>query len=44
VEQAGARPEIVAAEFTINGLTRAIIAHFHSSRGAASKFSGVQNS
>jgi uroporphyrinogen III methyltransferase/synthase len=43
VEQAGARPEIVAAEFTINGLTRAIIAHFHSNRGAASKFSGVQN-
>jgi uroporphyrinogen III methyltransferase/synthase len=43
VEQVGGRPDIVAAEFTINGLTRAIIAHFHSSRGAVSKFSGVQN-
>jgi uroporphyrinogen III methyltransferase/synthase len=43
-EQAGGRPEIVAAEFTINGLTRAIIAHFQSKPGAASKSSGVQNS
>lgn len=43
VEQAGGRAEIVAAEFTINGLTRAIISHFHSSRGATGKLSGVQN-
>jgi uroporphyrinogen III methyltransferase/synthase len=44
VEQAGGRPEIVAAEFTINGLTRAIIAHFQPKPGAANKFSGGQNS
>ncbi|MGH7853821.1 MAG: uroporphyrinogen-III synthase [Candidatus Binatia bacterium] len=44
VEQAGGRPEIVAAEFTINGLTRAIIAHFQPKPGAMKKFSGGQNS
>ncbi len=44
VEQAGGRPEIVADEFTINGLTRAIIAHFQPKSGATNKFSGVQNS
>jgi uroporphyrinogen III methyltransferase/synthase len=43
-EQAGRRPEIVAAEFTINGLTRAIIAYFQPEAGAATKFSGVQDS
>jgi len=43
-EQAGGRPEIVAAEFTINGLTRAIIAHFQPKSGVANKFSGVQES
>jgi uroporphyrinogen III methyltransferase/synthase len=44
VEQAGGRPEIVAHEFTINGLTRAIIAHFQPKSGATNKFSGMQNS
>ena len=44
VEQAGGRPEIVADEFTINGLTRAIIAHFHSKPDAVKKFSGVKKS
>jgi uroporphyrinogen III methyltransferase / synthase len=34
-EQAGGRPEIVAAEFTINGLTRAIIAHFQTKSDVA---------
>jgi uroporphyrinogen III methyltransferase/synthase len=43
-EQAGARPEIVATDFTINGLTGAIIAHFQRKSDAANKFSGVQNS
>lgn len=44
VEQAGGRPEIVAAEFTINGLTRALIAHFEAESGTANKLSGVQDS
>ena len=43
VEQAGRRPEIVAAEFTINGLTRAIIAHFQPKSGAATQLSGVRD-
>ena len=44
VEQAGGRPQIVASEFTINGLARAIIAYFHSHRGPTSRFSGVEKS
>lgn len=41
VEQAGGRPEIVAAEYTINGLTRAIIAHYRSR--SANPRTGAQN-
>lgn len=42
VEQAGGRPEIVAAEYTINGLTRAIIAHYRPG-AAANHWTGAKN-
>lgn len=41
-EQAGGRPEIVAAEYTINGLTRAIIAHYRPG-SVANPRTGVKN-
>ncbi|HEX9786904.1 MAG TPA: uroporphyrinogen-III synthase [Candidatus Binatia bacterium] len=40
VEQLGGRADIVADEFTIAGLTRAIIAYFQTRPGTANSFSG----
>jgi uroporphyrinogen III methyltransferase/synthase len=43
VEEAGGRPDIVADEFTTNGLTRAIVAHFRTKSQMANKAPGVQD-
>jgi uroporphyrinogen III methyltransferase/synthase len=43
IEEAGGRADIVAEEFTISGLVRAIIAHFQTGSEAGNKFSGVRN-
>jgi uroporphyrinogen III methyltransferase/synthase len=43
VEEAGGRPDIIADEFTTNGLTRAIVAHFQANSQMANKVSGVQD-
>jgi uroporphyrinogen III methyltransferase / synthase len=43
VEELGGRPHIVAEEFTIAGLVRAIIAHFQSQRETAMKIPGVKD-
>lgn len=41
-QELGGRPAIVAEEFTIPGLVRAIIAHFHGRRETTDKGSGAQ--
>lgn len=43
VQQAGGCPDIVAEEFTISGLTRAIVAHFQSKSATANKLSGMDS-
>jgi uroporphyrinogen III methyltransferase/synthase len=43
VEEAGGRPDIVADEFTTNGLIRAIVAHFRTKSQMANKAPGVQD-